>query len=159
MAATPFKVNNIAYNWSMVQLISTELGEDGTAQVLQGVSGLDWEKKRDVKPNYGRGGKQVSRGLGNEVCTAKITMDYATQVLLRAGLNSLMELGSFDLVVQFADPIGGVGYVPGDDSSSWVTETITLKGCFFNRDGFSSKTDDDSITEDFDLNPFDIQIS
>ena len=94
--ADTFKVNNIAYNWSMVQLISTELGEDGTTQVLQGVSGIKWNKRRDVKPNYGRHGKQVSRGLGNEVCTASITMDYATQVLLRAGLNSLKELGSFD---------------------------------------------------------------
>ena len=157
--ADTFKVNNIAYNWSMVQLISTELGEDGTTQVLQGVSGIKWNKRRDVKPKYGRHGKQVSRGLGNEVCTASITMDYATQVLLRAGLNSLKELGSFDLVVQFADPIGGVGYVPGNDESSWVTETITLKGCFFNEDGMESQADDDNITKEVDLNPFDIDIA
>ena len=155
-----FEVNNIAYNWSMVQLISTELGEDGTAQVLQGVSGIKWSKRREVKPNYGRHGKQVSRGLGNEVCTASMTMDYATQVLLRAGLNSLKELGAFDLVVQFADPIGGVGYVPGaSGGSSWVTEKIILKGCFFNEDGMESQTDDDSITKEFDLNPFDIEIA
>lgn len=155
-------VNNIAYNWSMIQLISNELGEDGSGVVLQGVSAIKWKKSREVKPNYGLSGKQVSRGLGNEVCTASITMDYATQVFLRANLNSLMELGAFDLVIQFADPVSvaaAQGFVPGDDNSSWVTETITLKNCFFSEDGFESQTDDDDIKQEFDLHPLKILIS
>jgi hypothetical protein len=167
-AADPVRVNNIAYNWTMIQLISPELAganSGGNPTILQGVSAIKWNKKREVKPNYGLNGKQVSRGLGNEVCTASITMDYATQKLLRAGVKSLMEIGSFDLVINFADPINqsenAQDYVPGDatNPSAWTSEKVTLKGCFFNEDGFESQNDDDNITKEFDLNPFDIEIS
>lgn len=154
-------INNVAYNWTMIQLVSEELtgSPNGNPEILQGVSAIKWNKKRDVKVNYGLNGKAVSRGLGNKVCTASITMDYATQKALRAGLDSLMEIGQFDLVVSFADPITeGGDELLTNSVADWTSETVRLVGCFFNEDGLDSKTDDDTIEMEFDLNPFDIEI-
>ena len=39
------------------------------------------------------------------------------------------------------------------------TETITIKGCVFNEDGFESEQDDDGAKKEFDLNPLDIIIA
>lgn len=159
-------INNVAYNWSMVQVASAELAgsTDANPTILQGVSALSWNKKREVKNNYGLGGNITSRGFGNKVCEAKITMDYNTQVQLRGGLPSLMDIGQFDLIVSFADPvtnpgISAQGTLPGDDNSSWTTETVTIKGCVFNEDGFESEQDDDGAKKEFDLNPLDIIIA
>ena len=38
-------------------------------------------------------------------------------------------------------------------------ETVTLKGCIFNEDGFEANQDDTNLTHEFDLNPYDIVIS
>ena len=157
-------INNVAYNWAMVQIASEDLtgNTDINPTILQGVSALSWNKKREVKNNYGLGGNCVSRGFGNKVCEAKITMDYHTQDLLRNGAASLMDIGQFDLIVSFADPVTSTGVsTSGTDPGNgegWTTQTITLKGCIFNEDGMDSQQDDDNITEEFDLNPFDIVI-
>ena len=44
-------INNVAYNWSMVQVASAELAgsTDANPTILQGVSALSWNKKREVK--------------------------------------------------------------------------------------------------------------
>ena len=39
--------------------------------------------------------------------TASITMDYATQQLLRSVYGSLLEIGEFDLIISFANPMAG----------------------------------------------------
>ena len=75
-------INNVAYSWSMITLASTALGIEEGSTVLEGVSGIKWSKKRKIEPNYGLGGKPVSRGFGNISYTASITMDYATQQTL-----------------------------------------------------------------------------
>lgn len=106
-------------------------------------------QKRKVESNYGMGGKPVSRGFGNITYSASITMDYATQQLLRSVYGSLLEIGEFDLIISFANPMA---------SEDWTTTTVTLKGCIFTEDCLESQQDDTNITHEFDLNPFDIQI-
>ena len=131
-------INNVAYSWSMITLASTALGIEEGSTVLEGVSGIKWSKKRKIEPNYGLGGKPVSRGFGNISYTASITMDYATQQTLRSTYG-----------ISFANPMA---------SDDWTTTTVTLKGCIFSEDGMESQQDDTNITHEFDLNPFDIQI-
>lgn len=142
-------INNVAYSWSMITLASTALGIEEGSTTLEGVSGIKWNKKRKIESNYGMGGKPVSRGFGNISYTASITMDYATQQMLRSVYGSLMEIGEFDLIVSFANPMA---------SDDWSTTTVTLKGCIFSEDGMESQQDDTNITKEFDLNPFDIEI-
>ena len=100
-----------------------------------------------MKTNYGLGGEPVNRGFGNREYTASITMDYNTQVQLRALQGSLMALGEFDLIVTFANEMG---------TDDWTEETVTLKGCLFNEDGMEAEQDATNITKEFDLNPFKI---
>ena len=142
-------INNVAYAWSMITLSSTALGIDEGSTTLEGVSAIKWSKKRKVESNYGMGGRPVSRGFGNITYTASITMDYATQQLLRSVYGSLLEIGEFDLIISFANPMAG---------EDWTTTTVTLKGCIFTEDCLESQQDDTNITHEFDLNPFDIQI-
>lgn len=142
-------VNNVAYSWAMIELTAPALTGSGSANptILQGVSGIKWNIKRNVKTNYGLGGEPVNRGFGNREYTASITMDYNTQVQLRALRGSLMALGEFDLVVSWANELG---------TDDWTTETVTLKGCLFTEDGMEANQDDTNITKEFDLNPFKI---
>lgn len=142
-------VNNVAYSWAMIELTAPALTGSASANptILQGVSGIKWNIKRNVKTNYGLGGEPVNRGFGNREYTASITMDYNTQVQLRALKGSLMNLGEFDLVISFANELG---------TDDWTTETVTLKGCLFTEDGMEAEQDDTNITKEFDLNPFKI---
>lgn len=144
-----FTVNNVAYSWSMIELTAPALtgSSNPNSTILQGVSGIKWNINKNIKTNYGLGGEPVNRGFGNRVYTASITMDYNTQVQLRALRGSLMNLGEFDLVISFANELG---------TDDWTTETITLKGCIFNEDGMEAQQDDTNITKEFDLNPFKI---
>lgn len=142
-------VNNVAYSWSMIELTAPGLtgSNDANPIILSGVSALKWNIKKNVKTNYGLGGEPVNRGFGNREYTASITMDYNTQVQLRALKGSLMNLGEFDLVISFANELG---------TDDWTTETITLKGCLFTEDGMEVQQDDTNIVKEFDLNPFKI---
>lgn len=142
-------VNNVAYSWSMVQLTAPALtgSSNSNPVILAGVSAVKWNIEHKVETNYGLGGQPVNRGFGNTVYTASITMDYNTQVQLRALKGSLMNLGEFDLVISFANDMGADG---------WVEETITLQGCLFNEDGMEVSQDDTNITKEFNLNPFKI---
>ncbi len=45
-------------------------------------------------------------------------MDYATQQLLRSVYGSLLEIGEFDLIISFANPMAG---------EDWTTTTVTLQ--------------------------------
>lgn len=157
-------INGVAYNWTMLQMVIPGLAiNNPDDSILLGISALNYEKSREIKKKYGRGGKLSSRGYGNEVCTASITMDFNTQLKLRNGLASLKDLGQFDLIVSFAGPIVDINngdLNPNvDGSDDWSTETVTIKGCVFNKDGMSSQNDDDNIETEFDLNPIDIVIS
>lgn len=142
-------VNNVAYSWSMVELTAPALtgSSNSNPVILSGVSAIKWNIEHKVETNYGLGGQPVNRGFGNTVYTASITMDYNTQVQLRALKGSLMALGEFDLVISFSNDMG---------SDDWVEETITLQGCLFNEDGMEVQQDDTNITKEFNLNPFKI---
>ena len=118
--------------------------------ILQGVTAIKWNRKKKVETNYGLGGEPVNRGFGNTEYTAQITMDYNTQVQLRALKGSLMALGEFDLVISFANEF---------NTQDFSTETVTLKGCLFNEDGMEVSQDDTNITKEFELNPFKIELS
>lgn len=146
------KINNVAYSWAMIELTSPALTGSANANptILQGVTAIKWNIKRNIKPNYGLGGEPVNRGFGNREYTASITMDYNTQVQLRALRGTLMNLGEFDLVVSFANEM---------NTDDWTTETVTLKGCIFSEDGMEASQDDTTITKEFDLNPFKIVLS
>lgn len=145
-------INNVAYSWAMVQL--TSVGLTGSANsnpiILQGVTAIKWNRKKKVEVSYGLGGEPANRGFGNTEYQAQITMDYNTQVQLRALKGSLMALGEFDLVISFANEF---------NSQDFSTETVTLKGCLFNEDGMEVSQDDTNITKEFELNPFKIEIS
>ena len=143
-------INNVAYSWSMIQLTSSSLTgtSDPNPHVLVGVSAIEWNTKQNIQTNYGLGGKGVNRGFGNIEHSAKITMDYNTQLQLRGGLSSLRAIGEFDLVISYANPVGDL-----------TTETVTLKGCVFSEDGMDAKQDDTNLTKEFELNPFDIIIN
>lgn len=145
-------INNVAYSWSLVQLTSPALtgSSDANPTILTGVSALKWNIEHKVETNYGLGGEPVNRGFGNTTYTASITMDYNTQVQLRALGGSLMNLGEFDLIVSFSNEMG---------SDDWTEETVTLKGCLFNEDGLEVSQDDTNITKEFNLNPFKIVCS
>lgn len=145
-------VNNVAYSWSMIQLTAPALTGSANANpvILQGVSGIKWNIKKNVQTNYGLGGEPVNRGFGNREYTASITMDYNTQVQLRALKGTLMNLGEFDLIVSFANEMG---------TDDWTEETVTLKGCLFTEDGMEASQNDTNITKEFDLNPFKIELS
>ena len=136
----------------MIELTSSALTGSANANpvILQGVSGIKWNIKKNVQTNYGLGGEPVNRGFGNREYTASITMDYNTQVQLRALKGTLMNLGEFDLVVSFANEMG---------TDDWTEETVTLKGCLFTEDGMEANQDDTNITKEFDLNPFKIVLS
>lgn len=146
------EINNVAYSWSMIELTSPALtGSSGANPIiLQGVSGIKWNIERKLETNYGLGGEPASRGFGNTVYSASITMDYNTQVQLRALKGSLMALGEFDLVISFANKLG---------TDDWSTETVTLKGCLFNEDGMEASQDDTNITKELNLSPFKITLS
>lgn len=142
-------VNNVAYSWAMIELTAPALtgSSDANPTILQGVSAIKWNIKRNTKTNYGLGGEPVNRGFGNREYTASITMDYNTQVQLRALQGSLMNLGEFDLVITFANELG---------TDDWTEETVTLKGCLFTEDGMEAEQDATNLTKEFDLNPFKI---
>ena len=76
-------------------------------------------------------------------------MDYAKQYMLGSTYGSLMDIGEFELIVSFANPMA---------SDNWTTTTVTFKGCIFSEDGIESQQDDINITKEFNLIPFDIQI-
>jgi hypothetical protein len=150
------KINDVDYSWAMIELTSPALtgSSDANPEILSGVTAVKWNRKRNVKTNYGLGGKATGRGFGNVECSASITMDYGTQAQLRALKGSLGEIGEFDLIVTWATDIDSE-----IDTGITNNESVTLKGCFFNEDGLDTKQDDTQITKEFDLNPFDIDIS
>lgn len=145
-------VNNVAYSWAMIELTAPALTGSSNANsiILQGVTGIKWNRKWNVQTNYGLGGKPVNRGFGNWEYTASITLDYNAQVQLRNLRGSLTALGEFDLIISFANEF---------ETEDWTTETVTLKGCLFTEDGMEASQDDTNITKEFDLNPFDIVLS
>ena len=140
-------INNVSYSWSMIELTSSALTGMAGSQILNGVSAIKYSKKQNIKTNYGLGGEPIGRGFGNIECSASITMDYNTQVSIRGGRASLREIGEFDLTISFGNLVEG---------QSVTQETVVLKGCIFDEDGFEANQDDTNLTHEFDLHPYKI---
>lgn len=138
-------INNTAYSWSMIQLTSEAL-TGGSSTILNGVSGIKWNIKQTVETNYGLGGEPISRGFGNTVYSASITMDYSTQEQLRGALGSLRDLGEFNLIISYTN------------SPTEKAETVELQGCIFTEDGMEISQNDTNVTHEFDLSPFKIMV-
>lgn len=157
--ADTVRINDVAYSWSMIQLTSPGLtgSNDANASILSGVTAINWNIQRNTSVNYGLGGRPVNRGFGNIAYTAQITMDYNAISQIRGAYPSLLDLGEFDLVISFANPVVGAADAAAA-AEDLQTHTVVLKQCFFNEDGMDVSQDDTTITKTFDLNPFSINI-
>jgi len=139
-------IDNVAYSWSMIQLKSSIIGDQGgETGLFIDCTAIKWSAKRKVENNYGLGGQPRSRGFGNVEYKASIKLPYSTQQLLSSlGKGTLLSLGQFDLIISW-----------GNDLAESVTEeTYTLKNCIFNESAMEVKQDDTSIEHEYDLNPF-----
>lgn len=143
-------INNASYSWAMIELSAPQLTGTGGSTILDGVSAIKYSIKQNIQDNYGLKGKKVGRGFGNVETTASITMDYNTQVQLRNMCGSLRNLGQFDLIISFGNFVG---------EGQITDETVTLKGCVFDEDGFEANQDDTNLTHEFDLHPYEIILS
>lgn len=144
------KINNVEYGWSQVRFSAgTDLGIEENSPILAGVTAVNWNKKRIVEPVYGVGHRPIGRGIGNTEMEASITFLTSVQIALRGQLNTLMELGEFDLIVSFESEFESEDAVIGNN-------TVILKGCLFNEDGFEAKQGDTSAEKTFELNVLDI---
>lgn len=143
------KINNVEYGWTQVRISSPQLGISEDGEILTGVTAISWNKTRETTRLHGMGKKYVARGFGHEVCEASITFRTSVQLALRGILNSLMELGEFDLIITFDSEFETEDAAVGNN-------TVTIKGCVLNEDGFDAKVGDTEAEKAFDLNPMDI---
>ena len=146
-------INNVAYSWSMIQLITNLTGESKAAPILVDCTAISWSTERKVEPIYGLGGQPRKRGFGNVTYEASITLPYGTQIALRSksGDGTLLGLGEFNLVVSWVNDL-----MP---SAKISKETITLSGCIFTQGGMDANQDDTSLTKEFNLHPHRIYTS
>lgn len=104
MALTPL-VNGQAYSWA--QIACNILGTD-----VAGITAISYSETQDKQDNYGAGTRPVSRGYGNVVATASITLEMAEVQALQniAPGRNIMEIPAFDIIVSYI-PKGGTGTV------------------------------------------------
>lgn len=143
-------INDVEYGWGQIRIASPALGIEENGEVIFGVTAISWNKKRDTVKLYGLGSKAKKRGFGNWECEASITFRTSVQIALRGTLNTLMELGEFDIIVNFDSEFETEDAVVGNN-------TVVLKGCMFSEDGFDAKQGDMEAEKTFDLNVMDIQ--
>ena len=144
------KINNVEIGWSMISITSTtDLGIGEDSQVLYGVTGISWNKKRIKEKKYGKGHKPVAVGFGNTEMDASITFRTSVQQALRAQLDSLLELGQFDLTIAFNSE-----FAPEDAPVG--SNIVILKGCTLTEEGSDFKQGDTDNEKTFDLQPMDI---
>ena len=144
------KINNVEYGWSQVRISFTGANSvPEESPILMGVTAVNWNKRRETAILHGLGHKGVARGFGNEICEASITMRTSVQIALRGIMNSLLELGEFDVIITFDSEFETEDAIVGNN-------TVTLKGCILNEDGFDAKQGDMEAEKSFDLTPRDI---
>lgn len=143
-------INNVEYGWTQIRIASTQLGISEQDSILSGVTAISWNKKRLTERLRGMGGPNfVARGFAGYEMDAEITFRTSTQIALRGSLDTLLELGQFDLIVSFESEFESEDVVIGNN-------TVTLKGCLFNEDGVDFKLDDMEAEKSFDLNVMNI---
>ena len=104
---------------------------------------FEYADEMKTELNSGANNLPVSRGFGNVVASASITLHMDDIELLRASIPSgrLQDLGIFDVIVSYAHP----------ETAKQVSHTIV--NCFLNENGVSVGQDDTLIEKQLNLNP------
>lgn len=94
-------INGKAYAWSDAVFTVASV-------LVNGISEINYEKKREKTDNYGAGSKPVSRSYGKEEFTADITlhMEEVEAITNAAPDRDLTLIGMFDVTVTFAPSLG-----------------------------------------------------
>jgi len=131
-------INGTAYSWSQISITTTKFN-----QPLSGVSAIEYMDTQKTEFNSGVNDLPISRGFGNVVASASITLHMDDIEQIRASIPSgrLSELGQFDIVITFEHP----------ETSKNVVHTI--KNCYINENGMSVNQDDTLIERQYTLNP------
>ena len=131
-------INGTSYSWSQI-----ELRFSNVVQPLSGVTNIEYSDEQKTEFNFGANNRPVSRGFGNVVSSASVTLHMDDIEGIRANIpsGSLQDLGEFDVIVTFLHP------------STDKTVTHTVKNCYLNENGVSVGQDDTIIEKQLNLNP------
>ena len=114
---------------------------------VEGISSVDYQKKRAVKGNYGRGDKIVSYGRGNIECSGKVKLSLIETLRIMAAIKAIKGL---DADLTDADPFDVEAvYVPDDATQVVVVDKIL--SCMFMDDGRSAATGDTQLEHEYEL--------
>jgi 3-oxoacyl-(acyl-carrier-protein) synthase len=96
--ATPM-VNGVQHSWASIKM--TMLG-----RTVTGFTAVNYKKSREKMDNYGGGDEVDHRAYGQKKSSADITLyKYEVDALIEAarqqGIEDLLEIGPFDVVVVF----------------------------------------------------------
>ena len=131
-------VNGTSYSWSQIELRFSNI-----VQEITGVTNIDYSEEQKAEFNFGANNRPVSRGYGNVVASASVTLHMDDIEAIRSNIPSgnLSELGEFDVLISFLHP----------DSAKIISHTI--KNCYINENGVSVGQDDTIIEKQLNLNP------
>tara|TARA_R110000765_G_scaffold96266_1_gene181076 strand:- start:26465 stop:26923 length:459 start_codon:yes stop_codon:yes gene_type:complete len=131
-------VNGTSYSWSQIELRFSNI-----VQEITGVTNIDYSEEQKAEFNFGANNRPVSRGFGNVVASASVTLHMDDIEAIRSNIPSgnLGDLGEFDVVISFLHP----------DSAKIISHTI--KNCYINENGVSVGQDDTIIEKQLNLNP------
>lgn len=126
MDFTPL-INGKAYEWADIRLILFGIP-------VAGITAISYSDKQEMENNYGAGSLPVSRGYGNVMCEASITLESneVEAITAQAPNGRLQEISEFDVVVSYL-PVGG------------LPVTHTLKMCRFMENVRDAKQGDKKI--------------
>jgi len=131
-------VNGTSYSWSQIELRFSNI-----VQEITGVTNIDYSEEQKAEFNFGANNRPVSRGFGNVVASASVTLHMDDIEAIRSNIPSgnLGDLGEFDVIISFLHP----------DSAKIISHTI--KNCYINENGVSVGQDDTIIEKQLNLNP------
>jgi len=131
-------VNGTSYSWSQIELKFQYISQE-----ITGVTNIDYSEEQKTEFNFGANNRPVSRGYGNVVASASVTLHMDDIEAIRSNIPSgnLSELGEFDVLISFLHP----------DSAKIISHTI--KNCYINENGVSVGQDDTIIEKQLNLNP------
>ena len=131
-------VNGTSYSWSQIELRFSNI-----VQEITGVTNIDYSEDQKAEFNFGANNRPVSRGFGNVVASASVTLHMDDIEAIRSNIPSgnLGDLGEFDVVISFLHP----------ESAKAISHTI--KDCYISENGVSVGQDDTIIEKQLNLNP------
>lgn len=150
-------VNGQTYDWRMISIsINIDLG-DGSTQTYTpiGVTALNYSQTRDSQWNFGIGGRAVSKGYGNTVAEASITMAaFELQKLKDAMAGNAVTSGQNSRYIQNI-PLFNVDVTYNFDDGT--TKVDRIMQCSFNTDSAGAAQNDMFIQSDISLDPSEIR--